>query len=92
MTEECSKCRFYAELAMPAGKQRNGLCRRRAPSVVLLGHVQSPIQGRPPQPIIQGFFPEMGPAGWCGDFEAPRGLVDVANIDLSKLDIGDSVQ
>lgn len=57
--ESCSNCQFY--MASPH------VCRRHPPVPILLGVEQASFAGMQPKPVIQAYFPNMMPNGWCGE-------------------------
>jgi hypothetical protein len=83
--ESCGACRFWAELK-PGDKVTFGICRRRAPTPILLGHRPAQMVGQAPQAVIQGFFPETPSHGWCGDYQQPAPRMDLKRLDIAALE------
>lgn len=62
--ESCASCVFY--MASPK------VCRRNPPSPIMIGVRQGIAQLTQQEPVIQAFFPNMMPNGWCGEYNQLR--------------------
>jgi hypothetical protein len=82
---ECGDCRFWFEV--PGAQVKFGLCRRRAPVPIMVAQIAPKLAGQPPQPVIQGYFPQTVAHAGCGDFEQAVGRVAVPQVDLGALDL-----
>lgn len=60
--ESCGTCRFY--MASPH------VCRRYPPIPLMVGVKQGIANITNPEPLIQAYFPNMMPNGWCGEWKA----------------------
>ena len=58
MTETCASCRFYLDVTTKAFPEAAGMCRRYAPSGVVVGCHTDGYQ----------VFPPMMREQWCGDY------------------------
>lgn len=73
----CGNCAFFRLVQDPLG-----LCHRNPPIPVMVGMVASSIQGKPPQPMVQGHWPQTAAAQWCGEWDR---RVEIADLDLAGL-------
>lgn len=59
MSKTCGTCDAYLVLGSTGGKQGEGICRARPPSVIVAGLSAEKL------PVIQSAFPPMASFGWC---------------------------
>ena len=68
----CAYCKFWEapgdEESMPFGENL-GECRRKPPHVFLISNENGEL-------AVATHWPETGPTGWCGEFEAAEGEAD----------------
>lgn len=65
-----------------------GFCHARPPTLVMLGLAPARVQGGPPQPITDSFWPMTQDIHWCREHEPatrPFAAIDVSKIDLSEV-------
>jgi hypothetical protein len=69
MEENCGTCRFYMHSPH--------VCRRYPPKPIMVG-VEQGMGLIQPKPVIQTYFPQMAPNGWCGDYKSieQSGIID----------------
>lgn len=84
----CGACRFWSEVDTGDKARRFGLCQRHAPVPIMVAQLAPKLAGQPPQPVIQGYFPQTVAHAWCGDFEREPERRDLTKVDLSALDLG----
>ena len=86
-TETCGNCRYWKRM-QPERPQ--GMCRKRPPTMLLLGMAPHPMNPKQQMPITDSFWPPIPETEWCGKWAlANRAAIQVQPtpivLDLPKL-------
>jgi len=80
--DNCGTCKCFRRAKVG---QAMGVCRGGPPTVMLLGMAPSQLQGMPPIPVTNTFWPEVPDHEWCLS-HTRRLPLELSKIDLSALD------
>jgi hypothetical protein len=88
----CDTCRYWQRYRPNSDEAGSGECRRYPPAVVLVELAEFEGSKSSGFNAMNGSeWPQTGPAGWCGEHQAPAAAGDVVNlpwVNRKRADVG----